>query len=86
MAKSAMIRVRTEPELKQEVEQIFKDLGMTTSEAINIFYKQVQLQKGIPFSINIPNKITLRTFKKTDTGEEIIKCKDAQDMFRKLGL
>jgi len=86
MSKTAMIRVRTEPELKQEVEKIFKDLGITASEAINIFYKQVQLQKGIPFSINIPNETTLKTFKKTDAGEEIIKCKDAADMFRKLGI
>lgn len=86
MSKSAMIRARTEPELKQEVEQIFKELGITASEAINIFYKQVQIQKGIPFSVNIPNETTIETFKKTDAGKEIIKCKDAADMFKKLGI
>lgn len=86
MKKSAMIRARTEPELKQEVELIFKELGISASEAINIFYNQVKLQRGIPFSLNIPNETTLKTFKKTDSGKEIVKCKNEEDMFKKLGI
>ena len=86
MTKSAMIRARTEPELKHEVEVIFKELGISPSEAINIFYKQVKLQRGIPFSLNIPNETTIKTFKKTDSGKEIVKCSNAEDMFKKLGI
>jgi DNA-damage-inducible protein J len=84
MAKTAMIRARTSPDLKSEVEGILKKLGLTTTEAINLFFSQVKLRKGIPFEVRIPNKTTLKTFKKTDEGRELVKCKDADDMFKKL--
>ena len=71
MRKSAMIRARVEPELKSEVEEIFKELGLTTTEAITLFYHQVKFRKGIPFEISTPNEITLETMKKTDAGEEL---------------
>ena len=48
MAKSAMIRARVESDLKDEVEQIFRILGLSTTEAINLFYIQVRLRKGLP--------------------------------------
>ena len=86
MPKTAMIRARTEPALKKEAENVFKKLGLTSTEAINLFYTQVKLHKGLPFEVKIPNEATIRTFKKTDTGEDITQCKDADDMFEKLGL
>ena len=71
MAKTGMIRARTEPGLKSNVERILKKLGMTSTEAINLFYRQIQLRKGLPFDVRIPNKTTLETFKKTDAGIEL---------------
>lgn len=38
MAKTAMIRARINPELKKDVENIFNVLGLSTTEAINLFY------------------------------------------------
>jgi len=67
MRKSAMIRARVEPELKEEVEKIFRELGLTTTEAITLFYHQVKTRKGIPFEIAIPNETTLETAKKKQT-------------------
>lgn len=84
MAKTSMIRAITTPELKENAERIFEKLGINTSEAINLFLAQVRIYKGIPFDVRIPNKTTLKTFKKTDEGKELVKCKDADDMFRKL--
>lgn len=80
--KSAMIRARVEPELKEEVESIFKKLGITTTEAITIFYYQVKAKRGIPFDLSISNEITLETARKTDTGEELNEYADL-DAFRK---
>ncbi|HPQ05481.1 MAG TPA: type II toxin-antitoxin system RelB/DinJ family antitoxin [Methanothermobacter sp.] len=86
MAKSATITVRVSPELKSETERVLKALGLSASEAITLFYSQIKLHKGIPFEIKIPNEITEKTFQKTDKGEGLIKCKDADDMFEKLGI
>lgn len=69
MAKTAMIRARTEPALKDEVDRILHQLGMTSTEAINLFYRQVKLRKGLPFDVKIPNKATVQVFKETDEGK-----------------
>lgn len=86
MNKTATVRARIEPHLKENVETILKKLGLTTTEAINLFYKQVELHQGLPFEVKIPNQITKSTFEKTDNEQEIIPCDSAEDMFNKLGI
>ena len=86
MAKSAMIVARTEPDLKTDAEKILKKLGLSTTEAINMFLSQIRLHRGLPFEVKIPNKTTVDTFKKTAAGRELVKCKNADDMFKKLGI
>lgn len=86
MAKTGIIRARTEVSLKEEVEEIFKRLGLTASTAINLFYQQVKLTKGLPFEIKVPKKSTLKTFKKTDAGKEIVECDNVDNMFKSLGI
>ena len=83
---STIIRARTEPSLKAEVESVFKTLGLSATQAINLFYHQVKLRKGLPFDVTIPNKTTLKTFNDTDMKKNMVKCKDANDMFNKLGI
>jgi DNA-damage-inducible protein J len=86
MAKSAMIRARIEPELKGNVETILKELGLSATEAITLFYNQIRLKKGIPFDIKIPNATTIKTFNDTDAGKNIVEAKDVNEMFEKLGI
>ena len=43
MSKTERIEARIEPELKQAAESVFAKLGMSPSDAIRIFYKQVEL-------------------------------------------
>jgi DNA-damage-inducible protein J len=86
MAKTALINARTEPDLKEEVEGILKKLGLSTTEAINIFFHQVKMRKGLPFPVEIPNEETLKTFRDSEAGKGLVVCKDADDMFRKLAV
>ncbi len=86
MSKSAMVRARIEPELKREAEEVFDQLGLSVTQAITIFYRQVGLRKGLPFDVVVPTDTTLRTFEDTDAGRGLVVCKDADDMFEKLGI
>jgi DNA-damage-inducible protein J len=86
MVKTATVRARIEPILKQDVEKLFKEMGLTTTEAINLFYRQVKLRNGLPFSVVIPNKTTEKVFKDTDAKRNLIRCEDTNDMFDKLGI
>ncbi len=81
-----MIRARTAPRLKKEAEKVLRELGLTPSQAINLFYRQVCLRRGLPFAVEIPNKTTLRTFQRTDRGEGLVRAKDEEDLFKKLGI
>ena len=58
MAKTAMIRARLEPDLKRDAETVFSTLGLSPTEAITLFYKQVTLHHGLPFEVRIPNAET----------------------------
>jgi len=86
MSKTETIRARIEPELKNKAEKVFRQLGLTTTQAITLFYKQVELRNGLPFQVAILNKTTRRTFDATDAGRELIVCEDVDDMFEKLGI
>jgi DNA-damage-inducible protein J len=86
MGKSSTIRARIEPDLKGKAEHIFRELGLTTTQAITLFYKQVELKRGLPFDVAIPNEVTRKTFSDTDAGHDLIICDDADDMFKKLGI
>jgi DNA-damage-inducible protein J len=86
MGKSAMIRARVDPNLKDEVEKVFEQLGLSATQAITLFYQQVKLNRGLPFEVRIPNAVTLHTFAETDTGENVVRCENAEDMFTQLGI
>ena len=84
MSKTSTVRARIDPILKKEVEELFHELGISTTEAINIFYHQVKLIRGLPFPIIIPNETTKEVFQDTDEGKNIIYCTDVDEMFKKL--
>jgi len=86
MRKSSTIRARMESDLKEKAEHIFRKLGLTTTQALTLFYKQVEIRNGLPFEVAIPNETTLRTFADTDSGRNLVMCEDADDMFKKLGI
>ena len=53
-AKTSNLYARIEPEVKEEAESILAALGIPASNAINMFYKQIILHRGIPFEVKIP--------------------------------
>jgi len=58
MNKSATVRARIEPHLKEEAEGLLEEMGLSATQAITIFYRQIALRKGLPFDVVIPNATT----------------------------
>ena len=54
--KSANLYARIEPDVKEQAESILSALGIPASNAINMFYKQIILNRGLPFEVKIPAK------------------------------
>ena len=81
-----MVRARIEPKLKKHAEEIFQQLGLSVTQAITLFYKQVEVRNGLPFHVVIPTSKTLETFETTDADKDMVVCKDVDEMFDKLGI
>jgi len=58
--KTSIINARVKPELKGDVEEILSQLGITTTQAITMFFEQIKLKRGIPFSLQLPNDETVQ--------------------------
>lgn len=54
MAKTAAINMRIDPKVKSESESIFSSLGMTLTEAINVFLHKSIMEGGLPFDVRQP--------------------------------
>jgi DNA-damage-inducible protein J len=86
MGKTAVISARIDPELKHNAEQIFSELGLTASQAIALFYKQVDLQRGLPFSVKIPNEVTKKALEDARTRRNLESFDDIESLFEDLGI
>jgi DNA-damage-inducible protein J len=58
MAKSSNLYVRIEPDVKEQAEKVFDGLGISMSNAVGLFLKQVVINQAIPFELKLaPVKI-----------------------------
>jgi antitoxin component of RelBE/YafQ-DinJ toxin-antitoxin module len=63
--------------------QVKKSIDILTEEKVKVvldFIGYLQSKESVP------NALTIKTFKKTDSGRDVVKCKNADDMFQKLGI
>jgi len=86
MAKTAVISTRIDPALKKEAEKVFKALGLNTTQAITLFFKQVELQRGLPFDVRLPNETTLQALADAKERRNLVSFDDVDDLFEDLGI
>ena len=79
--KTAVLHTRIAPTLKAEAETIFDQIGLSSADAIRIFFEQVILRKGLPFDVAIPNKETAATLKKSDRNIGVRTFEAPEDAF-----
>ena len=84
MAKTDTLHIRVEPNVKQRAEKTLNDLGLSITEAINVFLNQVILHDGIPFEIKKP-RYNIETMEDTKNGKNLSKTFDiVNEMFEEL--
>lgn len=73
MILNATVRARVDGNLKQEVEEILREIGLSTSQAITLFLKRIKYEKGIPFELKVPNATTIQAMEEAEQniGETI---------------
>jgi DNA-damage-inducible protein J len=86
MAKIEEAWARVDVELKHNVETLLGKLGLLISEAIWIYFRMIELHRGLPFELKIPNEETAAVFRDTDRGRNLKRFDDAEELFKDLGL
>lgn len=85
MPKTATVTARIQPDVKQAAESVFSHLGLTASQAITLFYRQVELQGGLPFEVRLPGALTREAIRQARSGEDVATFDSVDDLFSDLG-
>jgi DNA-damage-inducible protein J len=75
---SAIVRCRINPEVKGQAEEILASIGMSTSDAMRLFLKQIVIRGEFPLELKVPNQETINAFKETNL--ESVNLQDLRDM------
>ena len=71
--KTEQVNIRMRPEVKAAAEDVFDALGLTPTQAVTLFYRQVGLQRGLPFELKVPNEETLQAVEDTRAGHDALR-------------
>ena len=85
MSKTTMITARVDPKLKRDTEKVLKNLGLTTSQAITLFFSQISLRQAMPFAIAMPNSETALAIEKALAGVNLQTAESVDALFDELG-
>jgi DNA-damage-inducible protein J len=86
MTKTATTRARIEPTVKEEAEKILAECGLSPSQGISLFYRQVILHRGLPFAVQSFNAQTRRVLKDSEQGVSVREFATAEALFEDLGV
>ncbi|CUS05764.1 Addiction module antitoxin, RelB/DinJ family [Candidatus Promineifilum breve] len=84
MSKTTSVTARIEPELKENVEVIFDRLGLTTAQAITLFFRQVEMYKGLPFAVRVFSAETIAALEESENYQALPAYANVDDLFAAL--
>jgi DNA-damage-inducible protein J len=86
MATDTVVRARIDAKTKDQAATALAAMGLSVSDYIRMALIRVARDKAVPFAVKVPNALTAKTLRKSARGEGVHTAKNAQDLFRKLGI
>jgi DNA-damage-inducible protein J len=87
MAKTEQLNIRIEADIKATAEKVLHELGLSPSQAVQMFYKQVILHQGLPFEVHIPNDETIATIREFEQEkQDLPRYEQFADYLKEIGL
>jgi len=83
MANGAVVQARIDPQIKEDARDVLDELGMSMSEAIVVYLRQIVLCRAIPFELKLPNKATLQAVEQLESGKGVT-FNNANELFEDL--
>ena len=84
MPKTATLTVRLDSEVKKRAQKVLDKLGITTSQAVTMYFKQISAENGLPFRPHIPNEATARVLDEALAGKNLHTAQGVDDLFAQL--
>lgn len=85
--KTASVNVRIQEDIKEQAEAILTKIGLPRAVAIDLFYRQIIMNNGIPFALTVPKEVSNREEMSTEEfhnmlsrAMEQVKNKEVQDL------
>lgn len=85
MSQSAVIHARIDATTKKVTEGILDSLGLTPTEAIRLFYRQIALRGEFPLELRVPNRVTADALAQAERGEELESFSDTDSLYDSWG-
>ncbi len=82
--KTATVTVRLDPKVKKAAQKVLSKLGITTSQAVTMYFNQISEEQGLPFRPHIPNEETERVIRESLAGKNLHSAKDINDLIAQL--
>ncbi len=74
---TAPTQIRIDADIKKQATDLFNDLGLDMSGAVNLFLHQCVLRGGLPFSVEMP-RYSQRTLDAMDEARRISRDPDVR--------
>lgn len=84
MAQTSTISALIDSETRRRAESVFKELGLSVSQAITLFYEQVELRRELPFPVEVPGEITRHALEEAKNPEKLPRFESTQELFEDL--
>ena len=84
--RSATISIRIEPQIKEEAESVLRQVGLSTSDAVNIYFRQIAMKHRIPFEIEaeMPARVNAESWTREEFIDETQRRIDASKIGQNL--
>lgn len=84
MSKTATVRARVEPQLKERAEAMLEKMGLSATTAITVFYRQIIERRALPFDVRLPNAATRRAMQAARSGRGVVAAESMDELLAKL--
>jgi DNA-damage-inducible protein J len=81
MFQTAVIHARIDPATKAATERILETIGLTPTEAIRLFYRQIAMRGEFPIELRTPNAATAQVLAKVERGEDVETFDTVEDLY-----
>jgi len=84
MANATYIQARIDPQVKAEAKSVLDKLGVSISDAVGFYFRQIVMLQGIPFELRVPNALTKETLEKSERGEDLHEFSSVDELMEDL--